>query len=119
MEAQVLQGIAAPEFFSEEGCYIVEMLNDGRSPDLSMARARVAPGNTTAWHRLEGIAERYVITQGKGVVEIGDLKTEVRSGDAVLIPPGVAQRIQNTGDTDLLFYCLCTPRFRAEAYRRI
>ena len=40
----------------------------------------------------------------------------VAVGDRVLIPAGVPQRITNTGDTDLEFYCLCTPRFRPEAY---
>lgn len=34
-----------------------------------------------------------------------------------MIPAGVAQRIANTGTSDLLFYELCTPRFRKEAYR--
>ena len=36
---------------------------------------------------------------------------------AVWIPAGVPQRISNTGEGDLVFHCLCTPRFRQEAYR--
>jgi hypothetical protein len=34
----------------------------------------------------------------------------------VLIPPDAPQRIANTGAGDLEFHCLCTPRFRPEAY---
>jgi oxalate decarboxylase/phosphoglucose isomerase-like protein (cupin superfamily) len=37
----------------------------------------------------------------------------------VLIPPGAAQRISNTGDDDLVFLAICTPRFVREAYRDV
>lgn len=36
-----------------------------------------------------------------------------------VIPPGVRQRIKDTGDEDLVFLALCTPRFRKEAYREV
>ena len=80
-------------------------------------RARVQVGVTTAWHHLDGVAERYVILQGQGRVEVGDDAPKgVYVGDAVSIPAGVRQRIQNTGDCDLLFYAICTPRFTPECY---
>jgi mannose-6-phosphate isomerase-like protein (cupin superfamily) len=66
---------------------------------------------------LEGIVERYVIVHGKGRVEVGDLPpTLVGEGDVVRIPPNVAQRITNVGDEDLVFLCICTPRFIQNAY---
>jgi mannose-6-phosphate isomerase-like protein (cupin superfamily) len=34
----------------------------------------------------------------------------------VRIPAGVRQRITNIGNADLLFYCVCSPRFLPEAY---
>ena len=34
----------------------------------------------------------------------------------VLIPPGTRQRITNTGDADLIFLAVCTPRFTRVAY---
>jgi len=100
------------EYFFEEGCYILELLNDPADPDASVARARVPPGTTTRWHRLRGTAERYVILEGEGIVSIGDHPpVKVRSGDAVLIAPMTRQRIHNTGATDLVFLAICTPRF--------
>ena len=61
---------------------------------------------------MEGVDERYLIISGKGRVEVdGILPTEVETGDLVVIPAGKNQRIENIGDTDLLFYCICTPRF--------
>jgi mannose-6-phosphate isomerase-like protein (cupin superfamily) len=108
------------ETLTAEGCHILETWNRGQDPDLSVARARVAPGVTTRWHRLQGIAERYLILSGQGVAEVKGLgSTPVQTGDLLYIPAGLAQRIRNTGEDDLLFYALCTPRFRWAAYEDI
>jgi len=108
------------EFFTPEGCYIIELSNSPDDPDASIARARVAPGVTTRWHRLVGTAERYVILSGQGRVEIGEQTPQnVGVGDVVLIPPSCRQRITNTGQEDLIFLAVCTPRFLNEAYKDI
>lgn len=112
----LLPGPFPPEFATEERCAIVEELNDPACPEVSLARARVAPGVTTRNHLLRGTVERYVIQEGEGVVEIAGLRHPVGPGDRVLIPADVAQRITNTGAADLVFHCVCTPRFRPENY---
>ena len=84
---------------------------------FSSARARVEPGRTTTWHALSGTTERYVILDGRGRVEIGDLPPrDVKPGDVVIIPAGCRQRIASTGAGDLIFLAVCTPRFRPENY---
>ena len=108
------------EFYIAEGCHIIEVSNTADDPDASIARARLEPGKITRWHRLVGIAERYVIVQGRGRAEIGSLApAEVTVGDVVLIPPGCRQRITNTGADDLIFLAICTPRFSYDAYEDI
>ena len=105
------------EVFIEEGCHILELANDDNDPAMSIARARVEPGVTTAWHRIRGTVERYVILDGSGRMEVGGLPPQdVQAGDVVLIPPSVRQRIANTGAGDLVFLAICTPRFRPENY---
>lgn len=105
------------EYYTEERCFILESWNDPRDPHVSIARARVEPGVTTRWHRLSGVTERYVILAGRGRVEIGNLPPrDVLPGDVAVIPPMVRQRITNTGHDDLVFLCVCTPRFVPEAY---
>ncbi len=117
MQARIKALNLDEEYFIDEQCYITEVSNSADDPDLSIARARVAPGVTTHWHYLRGITERYVILQGQGRVEIGELPpSDVSPGDVVLIPPLCRQRIHNTGETDLVFLALCTPRFEASAY---
>ncbi|SMF09058.1 Cupin domain-containing protein [Alteromonadaceae bacterium Bs31] len=106
------------EYFFEEGCFIVELHNSPDDPQVSVARARVSPGETTQWHSLEDTWERYVIQAGIGQVEVGELAvTKVQQGDVVVIPPGVPQRISNCGDEDLVFLAICSPRFEACNYR--
>jgi len=111
---------AAAEFATSERCSIVEVSNSADDAEVSIARARVAPGVVTRWHRLAGTAERYVVLEGMGRVEVGDdVRETVTSGDVVLIPAGVAQRIANVGECDLVFLAICTPRFRSENYMEI
>jgi mannose-6-phosphate isomerase-like protein (cupin superfamily) len=110
----------ANEFYTREQCYIVELSNTPDDEEVSIARARVAPGVTTRWHRVIATAERYIILEGKGRVEVGSLPAQdVGIGDVVLIPPSCAQRITNLGSKELTFLAICTPRFRPEAYEEI
>lgn len=107
----------AGEYWFEEGCYILELRNTPDDPAVSIARARVPPGVTTRRHRLKGIVERYVILSGSGRVEVGDqAPLQVAPGDVVSIPAMHNQRIANTGESDLVFLAICTPRFTKEAY---
>jgi mannose-6-phosphate isomerase-like protein (cupin superfamily) len=63
------------------------------------------------------VAERYLVQNGQGVMELDRNDTfEVTVGDCVLIPPGCAQRVRNTGEEDLVFLCVCTPRFLPDHY---
>lgn len=108
----------AAEFHTGENCYITELRNSDADSDCSIACARVAPGVTTRRHCLERTAERYVIISGSGQVTIGTAAaTPVAKFDVVHIPAGVPQQISNTGSEDLVFLCVCTPRFRQENYR--
>lgn len=111
---------AAMEFLTAERCFILETYNTSNDETLSIARARVPPGVTTALHAVEGTTERYIIAEGRGRVEVGEMPSaEVGPGDVVVIPPGTRQRIGNLGSTDLIFYCVCTPRFLGKNYRSL
>jgi len=120
MREQVRTMDLEAEFHTDEGCFITELSNIPEDADASIARARVPPGATTRWHRLNGTIERYVILSGSGRVEVGELPArDVAPNDVVLIPAGCRQRITCTGAQDLVFLAICTPRFRPEAYEDI
>lgn len=108
------------EYYFDEGCHINELSNSGDDPELSIARARVAPGQTTRWHRLHDVSERYLVLEGRGLAQVADLApVEVGPGDVVIIPPGAAQRITALGDQDLVFLAVCVPPFTEQAYEEI
>jgi mannose-6-phosphate isomerase-like protein (cupin superfamily) len=115
VNARLVRPDPASEELTAERCFVLESWNDGDDPAVSIARARVEPGVTTQLHSLD-VDERYLIVAGSGQVEAGELQEEVGPGDVVVIPAGVPQRIANKTDEDLVFYCICTPRFRPEGY---
>jgi mannose-6-phosphate isomerase-like protein (cupin superfamily) len=118
MSATIIHNDPTREYWFQEGCHILELSNHDGDPAVSIARARVEPGGQTRWHWLDGVWERYLISEGEGIVEVGELPARrVQAGDVVIIPPGTRQRIRNTGTSDLLFYAICSPRFTAACYR--
>ena len=116
MNPTVVRPDESREFSTAERCSILEVWNDTRDEGASIARARVAPGITTQPHRLNGVVERYLIIEGSGVVRVGSIEQAVGPGDVVVIPAEVTQQITNTDESDLVFYCICSPRFTPECY---
>ncbi len=120
MKPRIVHPDPAVEFETDERCHILESWNVPEDREVSIARARVAPGVRTQLHRLGETVERYLMISGEGEVEVGELPPErVGPGDVVVIPAGVPQRIRNVGEADLLFYCICTPAFRQEDYESL
>ena len=117
MKSMIIKNNVVKEFYSQEKCFISEIYNNSEEKGLSIARVRVEPGVKTELHYLDGVDEKYLITEGKGKVNIGTLPpTNVKKGNLVIIPSGTSQQIKNIGDNDLIFYCICTPRFSPDCY---
>ena len=117
MQAMIQHLDTSREYFFKEGCHILEIWNDAKDSGLSIARARVAPGVKTRTHWLKGTIERYFILSGEGEVQVGSLPpTKVGAGSIVIIPEATEQSIRNSGDEDLLFLAICSPRFDPANY---
>ena len=111
---------ASAEYFTKERCHILELSNTADDPHVSVARARVEPGISTAAHRVHGTVERYVVLQGEGIATVeGMAPVRVQVGDVVVIPAGASQFVHNTGAEDLIFLCVCTPRFEWDNYEAV
>jgi mannose-6-phosphate isomerase-like protein (cupin superfamily) len=114
LKPKIVKADCLNEQLTPEHCYITENYS---STEVSIARATVKPGVTTLPHHLIGVQEIYLITNGQGKVIVGCMEpTNVGIGDVVIIPPEVSQKIVNTGKSDLIFYCICTPRFTDACY---
>jgi len=93
------------------------MTPGGRFPRWRESSTRCETGSR---HRLVGTIERYVIIEGRGRVEVGDLPPrEVAAGDVVIVPALCRQRITNIGKQDLTFLAICTPRFQQKNYEDV
>jgi len=86
---------------------------DAAALRCSLAVAWIAPGQRSQAHRLK-TAEVYYLVRGTGMMHIGDEVAEVASGDAVYIPPGSIQWLQNSGKDEIEFLCIVDPAWRSE-----
>lgn len=96
-----------------------ELLHPERDPvaaRYSLAVAWLAPGAKSLPHSL-ATTEVYYIVRGAGVMHIGAEAADVRAGDAVYIPPGSAQWLENTGESEIEFLCIVDPAWRPEDER--
>lgn len=114
-QPKIIKKTTPKEYFTSERCYVAENYS---TETASIARATVKPGVTTKAHHLKNsVQEIYIITSGKGKVHVGNLEpAEVSPGDVVVIPANTSQKISNIGKSDLVFYCVCTPRFTEKCY---
>jgi mannose-6-phosphate isomerase-like protein (cupin superfamily) len=102
-------------------CELRELFNPATDPlpvSHSLAHAVVRPGERTLRHHLDGAAEVYYLIAGRGRMHVGEETRDVRAGDALLIPAGAVQFIENTGGEDLVFLAIVEPAWRPEIDRR-
>ena len=102
-----------PAFITKDGSEIRELLSHRNSAirNQSLAEARVPVGGSTMEHYHPQAEEIYYITAGTGRMRIEAELREVRSGDAIAIPPGRKHKIWNTGSETLRLLCCCAPAY--------
>ena len=108
------QNIAA--YVTRDGSEIRELMHPGvhGNANQSLAEAIVRPGEKTLLHRHSLSEELYHVTQGTGVMTLGDRCLAIAAGDTVLIAPGVAHCVAASGESPLHILCCCSPAYRHE-----
>ena len=105
------------EITAGDGTRLRELLHPGRDYDFSanysLAHAVLPPGAASLKHRLKS-SEVYYILSGKGRMHINEESARVETGDAIDIPPGSTQWIENDSDESLAFLCIVDPAWQAE-----
>jgi mannose-6-phosphate isomerase-like protein (cupin superfamily) len=87
---------------------------EGLNLPYSLAYALLKPGTDSLPHVLKESSELYYILQGEGRMHIENESADVRAGQAVYIPPGSRQFLQNSGFEDLRFLCIVSPVWKKE-----
>lgn len=100
-------------FITKDGSEIRELLAHRNSEirNQSLAEARIAPGGSTQEHYHPKAEEIYFITEGTGRMRIEGETREVKTGDAIAIPPGRRHKLWNTGAGTLKLLCCCAPGY--------
>ncbi len=104
-------------FTAEDNTNICELLHPGREQiplPYSIAHAILKPERASLPHRLKESSEVYYILEGEGIMHIDSEEAEVMKGQAVYIPPGSWQYIQNSGNIDLEFLAIVYPFWRED-----
>jgi mannose-6-phosphate isomerase-like protein (cupin superfamily) len=102
-----------PAFITKDGSEIRELLAHRNSVirNQSLAEARLPAGASTQEHYHPRAEEIYFITRGQGRLRVGGEIRDVRSGDAIAIPPGQRHKLWNTGLDTLHLLCCCAPAY--------
>ncbi len=116
MSAIHSQLATVPAYITRDGSSIRELMHPGvhGNTKQSLAEASVPVGGSTLLHRHRDSEELYHILAGSGRMTLGDEEFAIFPGDTILIPPGVAHCLHNTGDAALRLLCCCAPAYRHE-----
>ena len=108
----VSRGDVTP-FITLDGSEIREYAHPRNSPARaqSLAEATVPVGGRTVPHHHVVTEELYLFIAGEGTLRLGAASAPVRSGDCVVIPPGVVHGLVNDGDVPLVLLCCCAPAY--------
>jgi mannose-6-phosphate isomerase-like protein (cupin superfamily) len=100
-------------YVTKDGSEIRELMHPALHGNRaqSLAEATVAPGAETHLHRHRTTEELYHVTQGVGLMTLGEDVFEVRAGDTIAIPPATRHRIRNVGAEPLRILCCCAPAY--------
>jgi mannose-6-phosphate isomerase-like protein (cupin superfamily) len=109
----IIQRDDCTAFETKDGSEIREIMayRNSACQRTSLAEATVHPGKSTTPHRHPETEEIYYFLSGSGHMQVADEEADVRPGDAVLIPPGAAHKLTNTGSEDLVLLCICCPPY--------
>lgn len=100
-------------YATKDGSQIREMMhpNVHGNQRQSLAEATIFPGERTLLHQHAITEELYHVTQGCGVMRLGDSTFSVGPGDMIAIPPGAPHNIHNTGSEPMKILCACSPAY--------
>ena len=105
---------AIEPYRTKDGSLIRELMHPDVHGNLrqSLAEATIPEGGTTLLHRHHETEEIYHVTQGEGLMFLGEEPFQVERGDTVCISPGTPHKIRNSGKVPLIILCCSFPAYR-------
>ena len=107
---------ACREILAGDKTILRELLHPSRDPaavGYSLAHAKLARGAASLPHRLK-TSEVYYFISGRGLMHVDGKTTAVAGEQALYVPPGAVQHLENTGADELVFLCIVDPAWKLE-----
>jgi mannose-6-phosphate isomerase-like protein (cupin superfamily) len=107
---------ACKEILAGDKTVLRELLHPSRAPaaiGYSLAHAKLARGAASLPHRLK-TSEVYYFISGQGRMHVDGETAAVGPEQALYVPPGAMQHLENTGPDELVFLCIVDPAWRLE-----
>lgn len=103
----------AVPFTTADGSTIRSLLDLSVAPvrHQSLAEATIEAGAGTVRHHHRVSEELYYLIEGEGTMELDGEVRPVRTGDAILIPPGAWHRITASPAGPVRLLCCCAPPY--------
>ena len=73
------------------------------APTFKVKRIEVLPGKRLSYQKHSQRAEHWFVVQGTAKVTLDDNEITVRTGESIDIAVGIAHRVENPGNEDLIF----------------
>lgn len=107
---------ACREILAGDKTILRELLHPSRDAaaiGYSLAHAKLARGTASLPHRMK-TSEVYYFISGEGRMHVDGESAAVAPGQALYVPPGAMQHLENTGSDELVFLCIVDPAWKAE-----
>ena len=78
-------------------------------PELSVIQERVPPGDRERRHFHSKARQFFYVLEGQAVLEVGGSRLEVRAGQGLEVPPGVAHQFMNESQSAVTFLVVSCP----------
>jgi len=106
---ETVPGWQAEDSHGGVGSYFVRTLLDAPAGScfLYVRYLVLDPGSTIGKHAHEGDDEVYIITAGRGMMEVDGETLPVGPGAAVLTVSGSRHALRNTGSEEMTLYVAC------------
>ncbi|MGV1016843.1 MAG: cupin domain-containing protein [Fluviibacter phosphoraccumulans] len=100
-------------YVTKDGSEIRELMHPTvqGNKNQSLAEATIPVGGKTLKHKHLVTEELYHLSQGHGLMHLGNEQFEVFPGDTVCISPGTEHCIENLGTDSLILLCCCSPAY--------
>ena len=89
------------------------LLSEGQfgSRHLAITWVDCPPGSSQPRHQHDTQEQIYVITQGRGLMTVGDEERELATGTLVFVPPGTPHTIRNASKEPMSYVSATSPPF--------